>query len=159
MNIQRAVGKDKDMENDFHSDDSPNDNLESRLWKSSWRCSHNPKKNAETNKSILTRNGRPLLMSEQPKRRINHTLAAVRISMEVLRLGPDVEPLPHERLGPWKLHTWKRKREKWAADHEMERTPTTWEKYNKTESDLSDQEKKNHWTTLLFLALSSVIVS
>ena len=39
-------------------------------------------------------------MSEQPKRRINHTLAGVRISMEVLRLGPDVEPLPHERLGP-----------------------------------------------------------
>jgi len=65
--------------------------------------SHNQKKmqrHKQNNKSILTTNGRQLLMSEQPKRRINHTLAAVRISMEVLRLGPDVEPLPHERLGP-----------------------------------------------------------
>jgi len=42
----------------------------------------------------------PPLMSEQPKRCINHTLAGVEISMEVLRLGADVEPLPHEGLGP-----------------------------------------------------------
>ena len=27
------------MENDFHSNNSQNDNLESRFWKNSWRCS------------------------------------------------------------------------------------------------------------------------
>lgn len=48
-------------------------------------------------------------MLEQHER-INHTLAGVGISMEVLRLGPDVEPLPHEGLGPRKLHTHMGKR-------------------------------------------------
>jgi hypothetical protein len=32
------------------------------------------------------------------------------VGMEVLRLGPDVEPLPHEGLGPGKLHTRKERR-------------------------------------------------
>jgi len=31
IRYRRAVGKDKDMKNDFHSNDSPNDNLESRF--------------------------------------------------------------------------------------------------------------------------------
>ena len=36
IRYRRAVRKDKDIKNDFHSNDSPNDNLESRFWKSSW---------------------------------------------------------------------------------------------------------------------------
>lgn len=39
----------------------------------------------------------------------NHTLAGVEIGMEVLRPGPDVEPLPDEGLGPRKLHTARRR--------------------------------------------------
>jgi len=69
--------------------------------------SHNHEINAQTytsNKSINQSEQemglQPPLMSEQPKRCINHTLAGVEISMEVLRLGADVEPLPHEGLGP-----------------------------------------------------------
>ncbi len=42
-----------------------------------------------------------LLIFEHQKGGINHTLGCgFRISMEVLCLGPDVEPLPHERFGP-----------------------------------------------------------
>lgn len=33
----------------------------------------------------------------------HHPLSGIEISMEVLRFGPDVEPLPHEGLGPRKL--------------------------------------------------------
>lgn len=46
----------------------------------------------------------------------NHTLAGVEIGMEVLRPGPDVEPLPDEGLGPRKLHTHTRQGEEPGGD-------------------------------------------
>lgn len=52
----------------------------------------NPKANAEKVFSCL---------NKQKVGCINHTfVGGVEISMEVIRLVPDVEPLPHEGLGP-----------------------------------------------------------
>jgi hypothetical protein len=53
---------------------------------------------------------------------INRTFAGcVEISMEVVRLVPDVEPLPHEGLGPRKLQSWKKKNENDAQREEKKR--------------------------------------
>jgi hypothetical protein len=42
--------------------------------------------------------------------------------MEVVRLVPDVEPLPHEGLGPRKLQSWKKKNENDAQREEKKKS-------------------------------------
>ena len=39
MTYRKNVGECKDIENDFYTNDTPNDELESEIYKGSWRCS------------------------------------------------------------------------------------------------------------------------
>ena len=46
---RKAVGEYKNMENDIYSNDSPNDDLESTFWKSSWSALSSKRKHIYTN--------------------------------------------------------------------------------------------------------------